>query len=121
MRAVDKMPQYLSKPTLKITKEYKTNVQKAHATFLHMVVYDPRLRKQVRLNAIEELGTAIEHCSGAGEIMDDETALDLAVGNTNPQTFVQLDNWHPNEVNHRGSIRFYLMLNALRDFCLAYQ
>lgn len=108
MRVVDKMPLYLDNRTLRITEAYKTNVQKARATFLHMVVYDPRLRKQVRLNEIEDLGTNIEYCSEAGEILDDaEKALDLAVGNLNPFTFVEVDNWHPNEVSHHCFIKIY--------------
>lgn len=108
MRAVDKMPVYLNKPALKITEAYKSNVLKARAAFLHMVVYEPKKRKQVRLNDIEELGTNIKHCSEAGVILDDaEDALDLAVGNLNPLTFVKLGNWHPNEVSHHGFIKLY--------------
>lgn len=98
MRALDKIPVYLNMRQLTITEEYKINVMKARATFLHMVVFDPRQRKQVRLNDIEELGTDVEHCCNAGEIVDDKIALDLAVGNLNPFTFKKLDNWHPNQV-----------------------
>lgn len=100
MRALDKIPAYLNMRQLTITEEYKINVLKARATFLHMVVYDPRQRKQVRLNEIEEFGTDIEYCSNAGIILDDhKKALDLAVGNLNPFTFKKLDNWHPNQVS----------------------
>lgn len=99
MRALDKIPAYLNMRQLTITEEYKINVLKARATFLHMVVYDPRKRKQVRLHDIEEFDTDIEHCSNAGKILDDDKrALDLAVGNLNPFSFKQLDNWHPNQV-----------------------
>lgn len=98
MRGLEKIPAYLNMRQLTITEEYKINVLKARATFLHMVVYDPRKRKQVRLNDIEELGTDIEHCSNAGVFLDDKTALDLAVGNLNPFTFQRLDKWHPNQV-----------------------
>lgn len=98
MRALDKIPAYLNMRNLTITEEYKINVLKARATFLHMIVYDPRQRKQVRLHKIEEFGTDIEYCSNAGKIVDDKTALDLAVGNLNPFTFEKLDNWHPNKV-----------------------
>lgn len=100
MRGLDKIPAYLKMRQLTITEEYKINVLKARATFLHMVVYDPRVRKQVRLNDIEELGTDIEYCSNAGVIiLDDKIALDLAVGNLNPFTFIKLDDWHPNQVS----------------------
>lgn len=98
MRALDKIPAYLNMRQLTITEEYKINVLKARATFLHMIVYDPRQRKQVRLHELEEFGTDIEHCSNAGKFLDDKTALDLAVGNLDPFTFKKLDNWHPNQV-----------------------
>lgn len=97
MKALDKIPAYLNMRQLTITEEYKINVLKAQATFLHMVVFDPRKRKQVRLNEIEELGTNAEYCCNAGVIIDDETALQLAVGNLNPFTMKKLDDWHPDQ------------------------
>lgn len=105
MRALDKIPSYLNMRQLNVTEEYKINVLKARATFLHMVVFDPRRRKQVRLNEIEELGTEIEYCSNAGEILDDKTALNLAVGNLNPFTLKKLDDWHPDQ-RERVSVKF---------------
>lgn len=54
----------------------------------------------MRLNEIDdEMGfeTMEEHCSNAGEMLDDETSLNLAVGNLNPFTMKQLDNWHPDK------------------------
>lgn len=99
MRALDKIPAYLNMRHLTITEEYKINVLKARATFLHMVVFDPRQRKQVRLHELDEFGTDIAYCCNAGQILeDDKKALNLAVGNLNPFTFKVLDNWHPNQV-----------------------
>lgn len=95
MRALDKIPAYLNMRQLTITEEYKLSVLRADATFQHMVVYDPIQRKQVRLCDPEETGTDIELCCNAGVILDDETALDLAVGNLNPFSMKRLDNWHP--------------------------
>lgn len=96
MRALDKIPAYLNMRDLTVTKEYKINVLKARATFLHMVVFDPRRRKQVRLHELDEFGTEEEYISNAGEIMDDdEKALQLAIGNLNPFTMKKLDNWNP--------------------------
>lgn len=97
MRAIDKIPAYLNMRQLTITDEYKTNVLKARATFLHMVVFDPRRRKQVRLHEIDECGTDIEHCCNAGDVIDDSLALHLAVGNLNPFTMKRLDNWNPDQ------------------------
>lgn len=99
MRALDEIPTLLKMKQLKITEEYKSNVLKARATFLHMVVFDPRQRKQLRLNELDEFGTDIEYCCNAAKILGDvEKALDLAVGNVHPLTFEVLDNWHSNQV-----------------------
>lgn len=94
-RALDKIPAYLNMRQLQVTDEYKRNVMIANATFQHMVVYDPRQRKTVRLIDPEEVGTDMEYCCNAGEMLDEETALNLAVGNLNPFTLKALDDWHP--------------------------
>lgn len=108
MRALDKIPAYLNMRQLIITEEYKINVLKARATFLHMVVFDPRRRKQVRLHEFDEIDTNEEHCCNAGEIMDDDVkALNLAVGNLDPFKMIKLDDWHPDQ---REKVRkFYLI------------
>lgn len=96
-RALDKIPSYLNMRQLTVTDEYKRNFLIANATFQHMVVYDPRLRKMVRLVDPEEVGTDLEYCCNAGEILDDDVALNLAVGNLNPFTLKALDDWHPDK------------------------
>lgn len=98
MRALDKIPAYLNMRQLTVTEEYKLRVLKANATFQHMVVYDPRLRKQVRMYDPNEIGTDEALCSNAGVLLDDETALNLAVGNLNPFSMKKLDNWHPDRI-----------------------
>lgn len=95
MRALDKIPAYLNMRQLTVTEEYKLSVLKADATFQHMVVYDPLQRKQVRLYDPNETGIDIELCCNAGVLLDDDTALNLAVGNLNPFSMKKLDNWHP--------------------------
>lgn len=104
-RALDKIPSYLNMRQLNVTDEYKENVLKALATFMHMVVYDPRQRKQVRLNDIEEIGTEIQYCSNSGELLDDEQSLDLAIGNFNPFSMKRLSDWHPDK-RHKVTVFF---------------
>lgn len=123
-RLLDKIPAYLNMRHLTVTDEYKENVLKALATFLHMIVYDPRHRKQVRLNEIDAFGTDIQHCSNAGEILQDKTALDLAVGNLNPFTMKQLDDWHPDKRQRVSSLlfsHFYSVFTHLENFQFLYQ
>lgn len=95
MRALDKIPAYLNMRQLTVTEEYKTNFMKANATFQHMIVFDPRKRKNVYLTDPEEVGTDLEFCSNAGVKLDDKTAMSLALGNLNPFTMKVLDTWHP--------------------------
>lgn len=95
MRALDKIPAYLNMRQLVVTEEYKNNFLKANATFQHMIVFDPRTRRNVHLIDPTDVGTELQYCTNAGEKLDDETALMLAVGNLNPFSLKSLDNWHP--------------------------
>ncbi|XP_055608769.1 exonuclease 1 [Uranotaenia lowii] len=100
-RALAKIPAYLNMRNLVVSEEYKIEFLKADATFKHMIVYDPTERKQTRLNDPEELGTDLEYCSNAGSFIDEEMAMDLALGNVNPFSLKKLDNWHPDNQSCR--------------------
>lgn len=116
MVALDKMPTLLNMRHLTITEEYKCNILKVRATFLHMVVYDLRQRKQVRLHEVNKFDTDIEYCSNAGKILDGDNskkALDLAVGNLHPSTFNVLDDWHPNQVRIQNNFQTFVILLLL--------
>lgn len=79
--------------------EYIEQFHKAEATFKHMYIYNPFERRMERLNELTEPSEE-RYCSNAGIVIDDhERALQLALGNLNPFTFKQLDNWHP-DTNH---------------------
>lgn len=96
-RALDKIPSYLNKPQLQITDEYKLNFMKANATFLFMFVYNPIKRELCRLNEPTDMDNT-EFYSNAGTEFDNEIAFQLALGNLNPFTLKQLDNWHPDKI-----------------------
>uniref|UniRef100_A0A8D8C5L7 Exonuclease 1 n=1 Tax=Culex pipiens TaxID=7175 RepID=A0A8D8C5L7_CULPI len=96
-RALGKIPAYLNMRQLQVSEEYKDNFLKADATFRHMVVYDPTERKQTRLNDPEEVGTDPELCCNAGTFLEDKIALQLALGNVDPFSMKQLDNFHPDD------------------------
>nr|XP_029715845.1 exonuclease 1 [Aedes albopictus] len=96
-RALAKIPSYLNMRQLEVSEQYKEEFMKADATFKHMVVYDPVERKQTRLNDPEVLGTDPKLCGNAGSFLDEETALQLALGNLNPFNMKRLDNWHPDD------------------------
>ncbi|XP_053670108.1 exonuclease 1 [Anopheles nili] len=98
-RALAKIPSYLNMRQLTVPEEYKDEFLKADATFKHMVVYDPVQRKQTRLVSMEEEGTAEEYCCNAGTFSDEKIALELAMGNLNPFSLQQMDDWHPDAIN----------------------
>ncbi|XP_065079181.1 exonuclease 1 isoform X2 [Ochlerotatus camptorhynchus] len=102
-RALTKIPAYLNMRQLTVSEEYKMNFLKADATFKHMVVYDPVERKQIRLNDPEEMGTDPELCCNAGNLLEDDAAFQLALGNLDPFSMKRLDNWHPDDPNWQAT------------------
>ncbi|KFB47050.1 hypothetical protein ZHAS_00015119 [Anopheles sinensis] len=94
-RALAKIPSYLNMRQLSVSEEYKDEFLKADATFKHMVVYDPVHRRQTRLLDPDEEGTPEAYCCNAGEFLDENTALNLALGNLDPFSLRQMDDWHP--------------------------
>jgi exonuclease 1 len=102
-RALAKMPSYLNMKQLVVSDEYKESFVRADATFKHMYVYDPIQRKLMRLNDPVAAGTDIKLCCNAGEFLEDKVAFQLALGNIDPFTMEQLDDWHPDDSTYRVS------------------
>lgn len=94
-----KIPSYLNMKQLVVTDEYREQFMIADATFRHQIVFDPLKRKLVRLNEPEDCGTNLEYCRNAGEYFDNETAFQLALGNLDPFTLKQMDDWNPDTEN----------------------
>ncbi|XP_058122479.1 exonuclease 1 [Anopheles ziemanni] len=94
-RALAKIPSYLNMRQLSVSEAYKDEFLKADATFKHMVVYDPVQRRQTRLLDPDEEGTPEAYCCNAGEFLDENTAFNLALGNLDPFSLRQMDDWHP--------------------------
>lgn len=95
-RSLGKIPAYLNMRHLTITEDYKDNFFKAVATFRHMFVYDPINRQITRLSDPESMGTDLKFCCNAGtKDLDDEMYFQMALGNVDPFSMKQLDNWHP--------------------------
>lgn len=101
-RALEKIPAYLNMRHLIVTPEYKLDFLRANATFMHMFVYDPRIRKMVRLTEPSE--SDIELCCNAGSMLDDRTAFELAVGNLDPLTLRKVDDWNP-DIKPIGTVK----------------
>lgn len=97
-RALVKLPSYLNIKNLAVTDGYIDGFLKADATFKYMFVYDPLKRSMVRLNDLAEDDPEEEHCTNAGQVLPPDKAFQLALGNLNPRTFEQLDNFNPDNL-----------------------
>lgn len=104
-RALPKIPQYLKKKNLQVDGDYVENFLKADATFKHMYVYHPLERRMQRLNELSVWNTEECHCSNAGELLENETAFQLALGNLNPFSLDVLDTWHPDHCQDFSNVK----------------
>ncbi|XP_044739506.1 exonuclease 1 [Chrysoperla carnea] len=88
------IPVHLNMPKIEVTSEYIENFLKAEATFLYQYVYDPKKRKIVRLT---EPPSDIEEdlLKLSGEYINETEAFQHALGNIDPFSKKQLDNWNP--------------------------
>ena len=93
-KALPKIPSHLNMMKLRITEDYIEGFLKAEATFKHMLVYDPVKRETVRLNPLTP-GMNNELCTNAGEFLEPQIAYQLALGNLDPKTLQNLENFDP--------------------------
>uniref|UniRef100_A0A2A4J8I6 Exonuclease 1 n=1 Tax=Heliothis virescens TaxID=7102 RepID=A0A2A4J8I6_HELVI len=104
--ALKKLPSFLNKSSLVVTDEYRESFLKAEATFKHQYVYDPLERQMVRLTDPEDEDIEKALCVNAGELLDCQTAFQLALGNLDPFTLKKMDDWHPDFCsNKNGPVR----------------
>ncbi|XP_049874558.1 exonuclease 1 isoform X2 [Pectinophora gossypiella] len=103
--ALRKLPSYFNKASLTVTDEYRESFLKAEATFKHQYVYDPLQRKMVRLTEPDDDDVETALCVNAGELLDETTAFQLALGNIDPFSLKKMDDWHPDDRKDNGSIK----------------
>ncbi|KAG5671980.1 hypothetical protein PVAND_002144 [Polypedilum vanderplanki] len=92
--ALYRVPSYLKLKKANVTPEYVDNFLIAEATFKYMYVFDPIKKEMVRLNEIENEDD-LKYCVNAGELLDKETAYQLALGNLNPRTMEKVNDYDP--------------------------
>lgn len=93
--ALPKLPRVLNLKNIVVTNEYRNDFMIADATFRHQIVFDPIARKLTFLTDPEVAGTDPEHLCNAGEMIDNDIAFQLAIGNRSPSDLEILDNWSP--------------------------
>ncbi|KAJ2944194.1 hypothetical protein O0L34_g18172 [Tuta absoluta] len=103
--ALRKLPSYFNKSSITVTDEYRENFLKAEATFKHQYVYDPIERRMVRLTDPDDDDIETALCVNAGELLDEKTAFQLALGNIDPFTLKKMDDWHPDDKNQNDKIK----------------
>lgn len=96
-RCLSKIPQYLNMRALTVEDDYKDGFLRALATFRHMIVYDPKERRQCRLTEVGD--DYLQYCGNAGEKLDEATAFQMAIGNVNPFSLKKMDSWDPSEMD----------------------
>ncbi|XP_046985139.1 exonuclease 1 isoform X1 [Schistocerca americana] len=102
-RALRRLPLHLNMHSLSVSNEYRDEFVQAVATFKYQLVYDPMTRKLVPLN---EPPAGYEHNSYVGEMMPDDIAFQLALGNLDPFTLKPVDDFNPDRIQkHSFSTR----------------
>jgi len=95
IRAVlPKIPCYLKKPGLIVNQAYIDGFVQANYTFLHQLVFDPITRTLRPLTDYPSWKQASDfpYC---GEILDDETSLQMALGNLDLHSLRKVDHFNP--------------------------
>ena len=89
-----KMPAYLNMHSLNVTTEYIEGFIQADRTFLYQLVFDPQTRKLRPLyDYPEDLnGKKMPFC---GEIINDDLAFGLALGNIDLHSLETVNNFNP--------------------------
>ncbi|KAF4523718.1 hypothetical protein B566_EDAN011582 [Ephemera danica] len=99
-RAVKRLPLFLNLKA-KIDDEYVERVRHAELTFRKQLVFDPRSRMQVTMDG-EEITNDEPY---SGEYLDNETAFSLALGNIDPFSMKQLDDFDPDSQETKTKTR----------------
>ncbi len=93
-RVLPKMPAYLNMSSLSVTSDYVEGFMRAENTFLYQLVFDPRSRRLRPLNEYPD-GEDLGDLSYAGTPMDDQTAMQMCLGNLHLHTLEKVDNFDP--------------------------
>lgn len=94
-----KMGQYLNINSLDVNEEYIRLVKVANGAFKHQVVYDPVERRRRPLEDFhEDNASCVITTETVGQIkMNEDESFDRALGNIDPMSGAQLDNYRPSD------------------------
>lgn len=83
--------------SLEMTQEYRDAFILADITFKHQLAFCPLQRKQVRLNP-PTADITEDQLRYAGQELDADLALQLALGNCDPSTLKMLHDFNPDKI-----------------------
>ncbi|KAK9511809.1 hypothetical protein O3M35_000401 [Rhynocoris fuscipes] len=91
-RALNRLGSYLNMSNLVVTQEYKDKFIIAESMFKYQPIYDPFNRKLSTLNPLPPGESA-----PIDERLPSDTWYQIALGNVNPFTLAQTNNWNPDD------------------------
>ncbi|XP_032680722.1 exonuclease 1 [Odontomachus brunneus] len=99
-RALIRVGSVLNMKSLEMTQEYRDAFILADITFKHQLVFCPLQRKQVRLN-LPSADITEDQLRYAGQELDADLALQLALGNCDPCTLKMLHDFNPDKIERK--------------------
>ncbi len=93
-RVLRRIPAYLNMHQLKVDREYVTGFVRAERTFLYQLVFDTRTRRMRPLTEYPS-GEDLGDLSFAGEMIEDDLAFQVALGNVDLRTLRPVRDFDP--------------------------
>lgn len=114
-QALSRLPSHLNMKSLTVSEDYRNAFLLADAAFRYQLVFDPLSCRLVHLNEPEDSEKVTVY---AGKMLPPDTAYQLALGNLNPFTLQQVDNFNPHVIQQARS-QIFCMCRYL--FCLTFK
>lgn len=99
-RALTRLGSVLNMKSLVVPQEYRDAFILAEITFKHQLVFCPLQRKQVRLNP-PPANITEDQLQYAGKELDEDLALQLALGNCDPATLKMVHDFNPDKIERK--------------------
>ncbi|KAG5346905.1 EXO1 Exonuclease, partial [Acromyrmex charruanus] len=99
-RALTRLGSVLNMKSLVVPQEYRDAFILAEITFKHQLVFCPLQRKQVRLNP-SPANITEDQLQYAGKELDEDLALQLALGNCDPATLKMVHDFNPDKIERK--------------------
>ncbi|KYN37810.1 Exonuclease 1 [Trachymyrmex septentrionalis] len=99
-RALTRLGSVLNMKSLIVPQEYRDAFILAEITFKHQLVFCPLQRKQVRLNP-PPANITEDQLQYAGKELDEDLALQLALGNCDPATLKMVHDFNPDKIERK--------------------